>query len=184
MDEISKVHIGDARKFQRYGEYSLAAESLNLAQKADIHNRYSLEIEKLKSFNYRKLGDYNMALLHINNALRINAEQNQQYEQVICERAVCLMNKGVIFEERGEDTRALDCYLSALERFILLVAKNKEYGGMVINSLLTIGLLYYKRENFNEAREYLMMAIPYFEDGKEQDRRYLAIINTLEELKE
>ena len=71
MHSLLEVYINDARNFQRHGQYDLAIESLNQAQRIDIQHQFEIEIQKLLSFNYRKLGDFSLALFHINNAINL-----------------------------------------------------------------------------------------------------------------
>jgi tetratricopeptide (TPR) repeat protein len=94
------------------------------------------------------------------------------------------MNKGIIFEEQNHYNKALECYLPALDIFIKLFNSEADNYGLIINALLTIGLLYYNQHNYVKSKEYLERSLPYFVENKENDRRYLAIINTLSELKE
>lgn len=92
------------------------------------------------------------------------------------------MNKGIIYEESKRYDNALDCYISAVDTFISLHKNNPEEHGLIINALLTLGLFYYKRGNFESAKDTLESALTYFGEGRKNDRRYLAICNTLQEL--
>lgn len=179
MPSMSEMFIKDARNFQKYGQYDLAIESLHNAQIETLTCKQKVEIQKLLSFNYRKLENYSMALYHINNALSLssNAELLQE------EYAICLMNKGVVYEELGKNHEALDCYLSAFKIFNELFDSNPSKYGMLLNAFLSIGLLYYKMEDYSNAKIYFEKSIPYFDDDRENDRRYLMIINLLAELK-
>ena len=60
-----------------------------------------------------------MALLHINNAINQNAKRNND-KQAQNEHAICLMNKGIIYEESKRYDNALDCYISAVDTFTSL----------------------------------------------------------------
>lgn len=185
MRHISpEEYINDARSHQQHGGYDLAIDSLKMAQQADLRHRFTIEIQKLFCFNYRKLGDFDMALFCINSAINyakksLKRLENQQMQK---EYAICLMNKGIVYEERNELDKAVECYLPALQIFMQLYNSDPENYGMIINALLTIGLFYYNGKQYSKAREYLENAIPYFGAGKESDRRYLSIINTLSEL--
>lgn len=92
------------------------------------------------------------------------------------------MNKGIIYEEGSRYDNALDCYLNAVNTFISLYKDDPDERGIIINALFTAGTFYYKRGQFKKAYETLESALNYFGDGKELDRRYWAIKNTLQEL--
>lgn len=68
MSKQVQNFIDDARRFQRCSDHDLAISSLQLAQQEDHHKEHEIEIQKLFSLSYRKIGNYNMALLHINSA--------------------------------------------------------------------------------------------------------------------
>ena len=76
MSKQVQNFIDDARRFQRCSDHDLAISSLQLAQQEDHHKEHEIEIQKLFSLSYRKIGNYNMALLHINNAINQNAKRN------------------------------------------------------------------------------------------------------------
>lgn len=181
MSKQVQNFIDDARRFQRCSDHDLAISSLQLAQQEDHHKEHEIEIQKLFSLSYRKIGNYNMALLHINNAINQNAKRNND-KQAQNEHAICLMNKGIIYEESKRYDNALDCYISAVDTFISLHKNNPEEHGLIINALLTLGLFYCKRGNFESAKDTLESALTYFGEGRKNDRRYLAICNTLQEL--
>lgn len=116
MSKQVQNFIDDARRFQRCSDHDLAISSLQLAQQEDHHKEHEIEIQKLFSLSYRKIGNYNMALLHINNAINQNAKRNND-KQAQNEHAICLMNKGIIYEESKRYDNALDCYISAVDTF-------------------------------------------------------------------
>lgn len=173
--------IDDARHFQRTGNYELAIASLSLAHQKNQSKEHEIEIQKLLSFNYRKIKNFDMALLHINNALRLNEERSNS-KDAQSEKAICLMNKGIICEESLRYDKALDCYLLAVNIIIALYKGTPDQYGLIINALFTLGTYYYNRNQFDSAYEVLKSSLIYFGDGKELDRRYLAICNTLQEL--
>lgn len=183
MSKQVQDYIDDARQFQRCADHELAISSLQLAQQEDQHREHEIEIQKLFSLSYRKIGNYNMALLHINHAINRNAKRNNS-KQAQSEHAVCLMNKGIIYEECKRYNNALDCYIPAVDAFISLHKDNPDEHGLIINALLTLGLFYYNRSDFKKAKDTLESALTYFGEGKENDRRYLAICNTLLELQD
>lgn len=60
---LSTDYISDARNFQRCGEYELAIMSLNRAREVDKQKKNGVEIEKLLSFNYRKLKQFDLPIV-------------------------------------------------------------------------------------------------------------------------
>lgn len=65
MSKQVQNFIDDARRFQRCSDHDLAISSLQLAQQEDHHKEHEIEIQKLFSLSYRKIGNYNMALLQL-----------------------------------------------------------------------------------------------------------------------
>lgn len=178
----SKMYIDDARNFQKHGQYDLAIDILWKAKDLDCQHDYESEIQKLLSFNYRKLGDFEQALICINNAIRVNSIEVTDKSKK--EYAICLMNKGIIFEELKRRDKVLECYLPALKIFTELFDSDPDNYGLIINALMTIGMFYYKQKKYLKVREYFEKALPYFGTDKDCDRRYITIIKTLEEIKE
>lgn len=80
MSKQVQNFIDDARRFQRCSDHDLAISSLQLAQQEDHHKEHEIEIQKLFSLSYRKIGNYNMALLHINNAINTVESYNDLFE--------------------------------------------------------------------------------------------------------
>lgn len=177
----TETYINDARNFQSHGQYDFAIESLWKAKGLDQQHKFEVEIQKMLSFNYRKLGDLEQALLHINNAIRVNSIEITDKSKK--EYAICLMNKGIIFEEMERRNKVLECYLPALKIFVDLFNADPDNYGLIINALMTIGMFYYKQKKYLKVKKYFEKAIPYFGSSKENDRRYITIINTLEEIK-
>lgn len=177
-----ETYINDARNFHKHGQYDFAIDFLWKAKELDHQHKYESEIEKLLSFNYRKLGEFEQALIHINNAICINT--NEISDSSKKEYGICLMNKGIIFEELKQKGKVLECYLPALKIFTDLFNSDPDNYGLIINALMTIGMFYYKQKKYLKVREYFERALPYFGVDKECDRRYMTIINTLEEIKE
>ena len=71
MPSQAQQYIDDARRFQKNGNYELAIALLTQASQQKLSPTHELEIQKLLSFNYRKAGNFDMALFHINNALNL-----------------------------------------------------------------------------------------------------------------
>lgn len=129
-----------------------------------------------------KLGEFEQALIYINNAIRLNSDEATDKSQK--EYAICLMNKGIIFEELKRRDKVLECYLPALKIFTELYNSDPDNYGLIINASMTIGMFYYKQKKYLKVREYFEKALPYFGNDKDCDRRYITIIKTLEEIKE
>ena len=181
MSNQVQVLIDDARQLQQFGDHDLALSMLLQAQQKDTLREHDVEIEKLFCLSYRKMSNYSMALLHINNAINFNAKRKNS-NQKSNEHAVCLMNKGIVYEESKRYNDALNCYIPAVEAFISLYKDNPDEYGLIINALLTLGLFYYNQNYYEKAKTTLQSSLAYFGDGKEHDRRYIAICNTLDEL--
>ena len=182
MNTEIETYIDDARTFQQNGEFDLAINMLERAKTADFKKRNEVEIEKLLSFNYRKKGNFNIALYHINRAIDIIRRSPEKSEEL--EYAICLMNRGVVYEEMGYVDKALASYLPALDIFLFLLSATPQNYGIIINAMLTIGMLFYNSHQYVNAKLYFEKALPYFAENeqRENDRRYLAIRNTLKEL--
>lgn len=60
MSKQVQNFIDDARRFQRCSDHDLAISSLQLAQQEDHHKEHEIEIQKLFSLSYRKIGNYNI----------------------------------------------------------------------------------------------------------------------------
>jgi tetratricopeptide (TPR) repeat protein len=65
MPSQAQQYIDDARRFQKNGNYELAIALLTQASQQKLSPTHELEIQKLLSFNYRKAGNFDMALFHI-----------------------------------------------------------------------------------------------------------------------
>lgn len=176
------IYLDDARRFQKNGEYEFAIILLEKARSVDYDKIYELEIEKLLGFNYRKLQKFDISLLHINNAIAIAKESKLENADV--QYGICLMNRGILFEEQGEIDKALKSYLPALDVFTSLYDSSPTDFGIIINALLTIAMLYYNTQQYHKTKEYLERAMLYFENdiNREKDRRYMSIKNTLEQI--
>lgn len=95
--------IDDARHFQRFGEHETAIEWLNKAFELENLTRLeAIDVEKLLCFSYRKLEEYDLALIHINKAIRL-LEESQDDDNTAPKRelGICYMNKGAVYQERG-----------------------------------------------------------------------------------
>lgn len=180
MDNKAQQYIDDARRFQKCGDHEFAISTLQLAQQMDVQKEYYVEIQKLLSFSYRKINNYEMALYHINNAINWNAKMVGLKAQT--EYAICLMNKGIIYEDNKHYSKAVNTYRMAVDIFISLYQDNPDEYGLIINALITLGSFYYKQNDFRKAKCTLESSLKYFGEGKETDRRYVTICSTLREL--
>jgi len=184
-DKNIDICISDARNFHNHGMYEDAISLLSSVYVTSPVSLKSAEVYKLLSSNYRKLGDYDMALININKAINITKKlraKSSTLNEAELESAICLMNKGIIFEERGESSKAIAIYREALILFKQLHGENKAENGIIINSLVTLGIAYYNRSDFINSRNVLFEALKYFEGERETDSRYHAIINTINEI--
>ena len=93
MSKQVQNFIDDARRFQRCSDHDLAISSLQLAQQEDHHKEHEIEIQKLFSLSYRKIGNYNMALLHNNNAINQNAVPSRFMRKIVCRLRLSEVNR-------------------------------------------------------------------------------------------
>lgn len=167
-----ETYIKEARYFQANGQYDLAISELEKAQSYDSTKKYYVEIQKSICYNYRKIGDFNLALLHINYAINyllkssLDNEKNKDY-------AICLMNKGVVFEEQSDVPKAEECYLLTLKIFKYLCLDQPDDYGLLINAYFTVDAFYYQQQKYDAAFNYFNSALPYFVGNKEDDRIYI-----------
>lgn len=181
MVTIVRQYIEDAQRLQKCGDHDVAVSMLTRALCEDKQEMFAVEIHKLLSFSHRKLGNNELALVHINRAIGL-VQDKTKTNQSIYEYAVCLMNKGVVCESAKRYDSALESYQSAVTIFQEVQRSNPEHSGALINALITLGLFYINQNKQVEARECLTSALDYFGADKETDRRYVAICNTLTEL--
>lgn len=173
--------IQDARSFIRYGDYDLAISVLFDVLNSKASLKQKVTAHKLLCQCYRKTEEYSLALLHINRALTLNSKANLN-EEVKEEHAICLMNKGIVFETQGKYKDAIACYQPAIRIFHELFEEHQESHGVIINALLTLGSCYEKSGNLKLALDTYRRCLLYFHENKENDRRYLALVGTINEL--
>lgn len=172
--------INDARIFQKYCLFDEAITCLSKIELPIKDKNLEYDILKLLSFNYRKLQEYSFALIYINQAIKCI-----QVGKGIVNRnsamAVCLMNKGVIYDEQKKYKEAIKIYISAIELFKQDYKETGD-GGKLINALINLGIAYYNNFQLAYAKGCFYDAISYFGDDKNNDRRYEYIIQMLEKI--
>lgn len=183
MLDIVNNYIEEARRYQSFGDYEMSVASLNKASQSDRSKEHEVEIQKLLCLCYRKMEDYDMALYHINNAINANTK-HVQTPKIRNERAVCLMNKGIVYEVSNRPKNAEECYRTAVNIFEQLHKGNSANYGIIINAMLTFGMFYYNQGEYKQSIDILERSLLYFGPEKESDRRFLAIQNSLEEMKQ
>lgn len=179
-----QILISDARGLQKIGLYEEAIQVLISSLPSASPTLEFVEIYKLLCYNYRKLEDFDLALYNINQAINMTQKcrSKDNVDDANIQLAICLMNKGIVFESRNEPKKALELYDEAIKLFKKLTTPKKIDNGIIINALLTAGTAHLNYNNKLKARNLLHEALKYFDDTKEMDRRYHAIRNTLKEI--
>ena len=170
--------ICDARSFAQCGNYDLAISALYNVLNRKSTPKQRITACKILSLCYRKTEQYSLALLHINKAISINSAE-QPSEEAKEEKAICLMNKGVVYEELGRMSDAIACYQPAVHTILELFEKRQDSHGIIINALITLGTCYEKIGKNNMAYEIYKECLKYFHEGAENDRRYHALIHAI-----
>lgn len=176
-----RLVIDDARKFNRYCLYEEALEKLNEVLLPIKYKDLECDILKLKSFTYRKLQEYDMALIYINRALQCASHNNIVDKDITY--AICLMNKGVIYDEQRKYFEAIRVYLEAVDIFRNAFKETNDEGKL-INALINLGTAYFQNQQYKLARKVLEEALIYFKGDKFNDRRYVYIKNILEQIEQ
>lgn len=177
--EIQYV-IDDARKFNRYCLYEESLEKLNEVILPIKNKDLEQEILKLKSFIYRKLQEPDMALIYINQALQ--CIKNHNFIDKNIKYAICLMNKGVIYDEQKKYMQAIREYTIAVDIFRNDFKKTNDEGKL-INSLITLGTAYFHNKQYDLAKNIFEEAMSDFKFDKVSDARYRYIEKMLKEIK-
>lgn len=183
MSELKTI-IQDVRAFQSTGMHDEAIALLKGAEIIAESISDKIEIYKLLCFNLRKTDQMSLALVYINKAINYAKKQMEMcsISDNIMEYAICLMNRGVIYDALKSYNKAIDSYYIASNHLINLYENNEFEGGIIINSLINLGMAYYENGQIYEARNTLEKALSYFSTNYENDIRYISIINTLNEL--
>ena len=135
---IIEDYLSVARNFQNHGQHELAVDALKQALELDFEKMHYITICKLLCFNDWKMNKFDMALIHIIYAL-----------------STCLMNNGIVFEEQQKIKKTPDCHLPAVNIIKRVYKSVPSENGLLINALLTVGMLYYKLRRFVQTKRYL-----------------------------
>lgn len=130
--------IDEIRYFQRY---ELHEEALEMANKVMIESLEPMErvtLYKLMTLSYRKLRCFDYALQYICKAIKIveNEIELKEDKRLDKELAICLMNKGVIYDAQQNYNEACLIYRKAISIFRSL---NDLDSGILLNALINYG---------------------------------------------
>lgn len=128
----------EIRYFQRY---ELHEEALEIAQQAKVDELNILEkvrLYKLMTLSYRKIGAINQAFICINKAITIIKKEKKirNDSSLDKELAICLMNKGVIYDSERSFYDACSTYREAIAIFRTIYDLDNE---TMSNALLNYG---------------------------------------------
>ena len=175
--------ISQAREYSSCGEYDWAILQLYEALNGKTTVEQEISIRKLLCLCYRKQENYSAALLQINTAIRVNAKRDYTPD-VVEEKAICQMNKGIVYEAAGDFSKALTCFIPATNTIISLHKDSPESYGMIINALITLGACYERCGELQNAVDTLNKCYDYFTGSPDNDRRYIAVNNTISDLRQ
>ena len=96
--------------------------------------------------------------------------------------AICYMNKGVIYDERGIYDEAIENYNMGVIIFRDLVAHNDAKVNLLINALLNLGTVYYNNKDYNTAEHIFIELLNSLGETKEEDSRGIYAIEYLEKI--
>lgn len=176
-----RLVIDDVRHFNRYCLYEESLEKINEVILPIKNKDLEHEILKLKSFIYRKLQEPDIALIYINQALQCVKRNNIVDKKM--KYAVCLMNKGIIYDEQKKYEQAIREYLVAVDIFRNDFKKTNDEGKL-INSLVNLGTAYFQNQQYNLAKNLFKETMAYFKEDKNTDTRYIYIENMLHEIEQ
>lgn len=104
-------------------------------------------------------GDYDSALVYLNNSLRLRLKSNNNNTRAICD---LYSNIGVCYDYKGDFTKAIENYLQSL-------AIADRTNDMAVKAKLNnnIGVIYYQRHEHKKAVDYFLKALKMREEMNE-----------------
>lgn len=171
-----EINIADIQYFQKY---EMHEEALTIALQIPTDKLESLnkcKLYKLTSLSYRKLGLTEDALIYINRAISVVKNENN-WDNKEKEIAICLMNKGVIYDAAKSYKEACDIYRQALSIFKSIEGIED---GIVANALINYAEALLKINKRKKAVFIFRDILQLIND--ENDMRYQYVINKLGEL--
>lgn len=109
----------EIRYFQRYELHEEALEIAEKLNKDELDASGKVKLYKLMALSYRKIGDINLALFCINQAIAIVKREKKVRNDAVLDKelAICLMNKGVIYDSERQYDQACSAYKDAIAIF-------------------------------------------------------------------
>lgn len=188
IEIIDRIH--EANVYRKEHEYDVAiGRYMELYQiikrNKRYYNQYGYEILKQLCFCYRKTGNVSAATKFINEAIRLASKNSLKYgsnDEARENLAICYMNKGVIYEERGIYDEAIENYNMGVIIFRELVAHNDAKVNLLLNALLNLGTVYYNNKEYNMAEHIFIELLNSLGENKEVDSRGIYAIEYLEKI--
>lgn len=180
----------EANVYRKEQEYDVAIEKYLELYQAIKNNRqyysqHGCELLKQLCFCYRKKGDISAAIESIDEAIRLAHKNSLRYGNNDETReilAICYMNKGVIYDERGVYDETIENYNMGVNIFRELIAHNDGKVNLLINALLNLGTAYYNDKDYNKAEHIFMELLNALGGVKEEDSRGIYAMEYLEKI--
>ncbi len=142
-------------------------EAMQIAQRANYKKGIGLICTQMAAV-YRLQGDFINALNYHSKALDVwlsfkNSNPNYYYSSIILDEARTYNNMGIIYDQLGENTKAMELYLKALA---IDESKNNEIG--MANKLGNIGTLFLKQSDYDKALSYYLKTLDIAEKKDEK----------------
>ena len=188
IEIMDKMH--EANVYRKEQEYDVAMEKYmelyqTIKRNKQYYSQYGCDILKQLCFCYRKKGNIGAAIESINEAIKLANKNSLRYGSNDTARenlAICYMNKGVIFDERGTYDEAIENYNMGVTIFRELVAHNDAKVNLLINALLNLGTSYYNNKDYNTAEHIFIELLNSLGETKEEDSRGIYAIEYLEKI--
>lgn len=188
VDIMDKMH--EANVYRKEQEYDVAiGKYMELYQiiksNKQYYSQYGYEILKQLCFCYRKKGNVSAATKFINEAIKLANKNSMRYgsnDEAREKLAICYMNKGVIYDERGIYDEAIENYSMGVIIFRELVTHNEEKANLLINALLNLGTVYYNNKEYNTAERIFIELLNFLGKNREEDSRGIYALGYLEKI--
>lgn len=185
MDKIYEANV-----YRKEQEYDVAMKKYmelyqTIKRNKQYYSQYGCEILKQLCFCYRKKGNVSSAIESINEAIKLANKNSLRYGSNDGARenlAICYMNKGVIYDERGIYDEAIENYNMGVAIFRQLVVHNDAKVNLLINALLNLGTVYYNNKDYNAAEHIFIELLNFLGENKEKDNRGIYAMEYLEKI--
>jgi tetratricopeptide (TPR) repeat protein len=177
--DILKIELKNAKedtvKIQTLLELSSLYTKFDLIQALDYGN-HALEILVKKEHNrfitkssvnigvhYISIGNYDVALMHFLEGLKLATEMNYSWETIILN-----LNIGVVYDRMGKFDNALDYYFRALNIYNTEKENNNFKQSLSVGTLYNnIGNIYQTKANLETAEEYRVKGLKLAKEGND-----------------